>query len=115
MNLMAFQIRRGETRLLDAVGAFFHHATPGLGPAIEIDQNADWGNKQKEVALAGMHYFDETLGANPFVAGESFSMADITVFAGLGFADFAKIEIPASCAKLNAWRDRVSQRPSVAG
>jgi len=107
--------RRGETRLLDAVGAFFHHATPGLGPAIETYQNADWGIKQKEVALAGMHYFDHELGAQSFIAGESFSMADITVFAGLGFADFAKIEVPASCVNLIAWRERISQRPSVAG
>ena len=27
--------RRAEAGLLDAVGAYFHHATPGLGPDIE--------------------------------------------------------------------------------
>ena len=41
-------------------------------------------------------------------------MADITAFAGLAFADFAKIEIPADLANLRAWRTRVAERPSMA-
>ena len=106
--------RRGETRLLDAVGSYFHHATPGLGPSIEVYQNADWGKKQREVALAGMRYFNHVLEAQPYVAGETFSMADITVFAGLGFAKFAEIEVPADCSHLIDWQTQVSQRPSMA-
>lgn len=35
--------------------------------------------------------------------------------AGLVFADFAKVEIPANLTNLIAWRARVSARPSVAG
>jgi glutathione S-transferase len=107
--------RRAEQRVLDAVGAYFHHATPGLGPQIELYQNADWGRRQRQVAIEGMRYFDQVLAASPYVAGEVFSMADITLFAGLGFADFAKIEIPAECAHLRAWRAKVAARKSVAG
>ncbi len=33
---------RAESGLLDAVGAYFHHATPGLGPDLETDQNPQW-------------------------------------------------------------------------
>ena len=107
--------RRAEAGLLDAVGAYFHHATPGLGPDIEDYQNKDWGEKQRERAIKGMHYFDEVLADRPYVAGDKFSMADITAFAGLGFADFAKIEVPAECRNLLAWRQKVAQRPSIAG
>lgn len=107
--------RRAEQGVMDAVGAYFHHATAGLGPEIEKYQNKEWGLKQKENALEGMQYFDSVLADNPYVAGENFSMADITLFAGLGFADFAQIEIPASCNQLKAWRDRVAKRPSIAG
>lgn len=107
--------RRAEQGLLDAVGAYFHHATPGLGPDIETYQNREWGEKQRERALDGMRYFDSILADNEYIAGDNFSMADITAFAGLGFADFAKIDIPADCSNLLAWRGRIAARPSVAG
>ena len=106
--------RRAEQGLLDAVGAYFHHATPGLGPEIETYQNQEWGEKQRERAVEGMRYFNSVLASNPYVAGEQFSMADITVFAGLGFADFAKVDIPADCSNLSEWRSRVGSRPSIA-
>ncbi|TQV83589.1 glutathione S-transferase family protein [Denitrobaculum tricleocarpae] len=107
--------RRAEASLLDAVGAYFHHATPGLGPDVEDYQNKEWGEKQRERAIQGMHYFDDVLADRPYVAGDKFSMADITAFAGLGFADFAEIDIPADCRNLIAWRQRVAQRPSISG
>ena len=105
--------RRGESMLLDAVGAYFHHATDGLGPALETNQNKDWGLSQKEVALKGMKYFNDVLGKQKFVAGNEFSMADITVFAGLAFADFAKIEISESLTNLQKWRADFAARPSL--
>ncbi len=107
--------RRAEQNLLDAVSAYFHHATVGLGPDIEIYQNKEWGEKQKQKAILGMKYFDGILAKHPFVAGDQYSMADITVFAGLAFADFAKIEIPSDCDNLIEWRKRMSARPSIAG
>ena len=107
--------RRAEAGLLDAVGAYFHHATPGLGPKIETYQCSEWGNHQKSRAVQGMHYFDRVLATQPYVAGNTFTMADITAFAGLAFADFAKIDIPADCTHLKAWRKKVATRPSIAG
>ena len=107
--------RRAEADLLDAVGAYFHHATPGLGPDIETSQCAEWGHLQKNRAVAGMRYFDQVLGEQDYVAGDAFSMADITAFAGLAFADFAQIEIPEDCGHLQAWRAKVAARPSIAG
>ena len=105
--------RRAEQNLMDAVGTYFHHATPGLGADLETYQNKEWGEKQKEKAIAGMHYFDGILGKQTYIAGTDFSMADITVFAGLSFAEFAKITIPENCQNLIAWRARVAQRPSI--
>ena len=107
--------RRAEADVLDAVGGYFHHATEGLGPDLETYQNEEWGLKQRQRAEAGMQYFNEVLGQSDYVAGDSYSMADITLFAGLAFADFAKIEIPQSCTHLVAWRDKISARAAVAG
>ncbi len=105
--------RRAEQYVMDAVGTYFHHATPGLGPKLETNQNPEWGERQKGNAITGMRYFNGVLGDNAFVAGDDFSMADITLFCGLAFADFAKIEIPSECSDLIAWRQRVAARPSV--
>ena len=106
--------RRGEQNLLDAVGLYFHNATPGLGKDLETYQNKEWGEKQKDRAIAGIHYFDDILAKQDFVAGNNFTMADITVYMGLAFADFAKVQIPVECKNLAAWRDKVAQRSSVA-
>lgn len=107
--------RRAENGLLDAVGDYFHHATPGLGPDLETYQNAEWGERRKGVAASTMEYLDKVLSSREFLAGDKFSMADITAFAGLAFADFAKVDIPAKFTNLLAWREKVAARPSIAG
>ena len=112
--------RRAEADVLDAVGNYFHNATPGLGPVLQVYKNPDWsdrrawGNQQRDKALAGMGYFDGVLQHDRYVAGDTFSMADITLFAGLMFADAAGIAIPESLKALAAWRSRVAALPSVA-
>jgi len=107
--------RRAEAGLLDAVGDYFHHATPGLGPELETYQNADWGNRRKQVATQTMSYLDGVLAKQPYLAGQDFSMADITAFAGLAFADFAQVEVSANLTNLAEWRGRVASRPSCGG
>ena len=104
--------KRAESSLLDAVAAYFHHATPGLGPEVEEFQCEEWGLHQRERALKGMRYFDGVLKAQSFIAGDDFSMADITAFAGLSFADAAKIDIPQECTHLKAWRKKIADRHS---
>ncbi|KXF82905.1 glutathione S-transferase family protein [Enterovibrio coralii] len=103
--------RRAESLVMDAVGTYFHHATDGLGPSIETYQCSEWGQHQKQRAVSGFEYFNRLLANRPFVAGEQFSMADITLFYGLAFADFAKLSIPPALAHLIAWRERMSTRP----
>jgi glutathione S-transferase len=106
--------RRTEAGLLDAAATYFHHATPGLGPKIEVYQNREWGEKNRERAIAGMRYLDQVLAAQPFLAGNHFTMADITAFAGLVYAVIAKIEVPGDLNNLKFWHQRVASRPSIA-
>lgn len=106
--------RRAEAGLMDAVGTYFHHATPGLGPDIEGYQCPEWGQHQRERAVSGMQYLNDELADKPWLAGDTFSIADITAFAGLAFAEFAEIAIPAELTHLKDWRARVAARPSVA-
>ncbi len=112
-GLIHMMSKRAELELLDAVSVYFHHATPGLGPDVEIYQNAEWGFRQRDKALKGMHYFDAILKHQLFVAGEVFTMADITVIGGLIFAGLLKLPMPAECGSLQAWYARMQERPSV--
>ncbi|CAN7731746.1 glutathione S-transferase [Pseudorhodoferax sp. LjRoot39] len=105
--------KRAEIELLDAVSVYFHHGTPGLGPDVELYQNAEWGLRQRDKAVRGMRYFDTVLQQQPFVAGDRFSMADIAVIGGLIFAELVRLPIPADCATLRAWWADMQQRPSV--
>jgi glutathione S-transferase len=61
-----------------------------------------------------MRYLDQVLTTQPFLAGERFTMVDITGFAGLVYAAIAKIEIPSGLNNLKSWHERVAGRPSIA-
>ena len=104
---------RAELELLDAISTYFHHATPGLGPAVELYQNREWGMRQRDRALRAMAYFDTVLQQQPFIAGETFTMADITVIGAFIFAAIVKLPVPVEHKALHAWHARMQQRPSV--
>lgn len=111
-GIVAMQQRKIESNVLDAVASYFHHATDGLGPELETNQNKAWGEQQKQVALNGLRYANDLLAKQTYVAGEDFSVADITLHAGLVFAEFANIDIPSNLTHLIEWQQRVSLRPS---
>ena len=108
--------KRAETQLIDPVGSWFHFGTPGLGAQLQAykspnwEGRKEWAAQERDKALAGMQYFSRVLEKSPYVAGDRFSMADITVFAGLLFAQAAGLQIP---QELQAWRDKVAELPSV--
>ncbi len=112
-GLIHMMSKRAELELLDAISVYFHHATPGLGPDVELYQNAEWGFRQRDKALRGMRYFNDVLTTQPFIAGDTFSMADITVIGGLVFASIVKLPVPDECEALRAWYARMRERPSV--
>jgi len=112
-GLIHMMNKRAELELLDAVSVYFHHATPGLGPEVEIYQNAEWGLRSRDKAVRGMQYFESVLKKQSFIGGEAFSMADITVIAGLIFAGLVKLPVPAECEALKTWYAMMKERPSV--
>ncbi len=107
--------RRGEQKIVDAIGAYFHHATSGFGPEIELNQNKAWGEAHYQKTLDGMTYFDTVLREHPYVAGDAYSMADITVFTGINFSEtYPKVMVPKELTALIEWRQRIAARASCA-
>jgi glutathione S-transferase len=111
--------KRAESELIDAIGIYFHYATPGLGPVLKAYKSPEWAGRQAwgqlfgDRALQGMRYFDQVLATQTYVAGDRFSMADTTVLGALLFARYANLAIPAECTALLAWQARMAERPSV--
>jgi glutathione S-transferase len=57
---------------------------------------------------------DALLATRPHVAGEAFSVADITARVAIDFADTALgLPVPALAAAIRRWHDALSARPSV--
>ena len=59
-------------------------------------------------------HFDQRLGDVRFVAGDAFTVADITTFVTIRFATRVEVEIPAACGHLKRWFEAVESRPSAA-
>ncbi|MGI9502156.1 MAG: glutathione binding-like protein, partial [Geminicoccaceae bacterium] len=58
-------------------------------------------------------YLDGHLADNTFLAGDNFSIADITAFIGVEFSQRADYELPANTDHVKRWRDAVAARPSA--
>ena len=62
------------------------------------------------------HFFrdmDARLADREFVAGNRFTMADISTLVLTDFAGWAKIMVPEDCANLRRWHAAMSARPSA--
>jgi glutathione S-transferase len=111
--------KRADDQMIDAIGIYFHHATPGLGATLEAYKSPDWaergewGRRSLQKFERGMRYFDQVLRDQPYVAGQQFSMADITVYGALMHAGAAGVAIPDDCPALSAWQARIGERESV--
>ena len=104
--------RRVEGSMFEPAAAYFHHATAGLGD-LELYQNGEWGRKNRDYLIAGMKKLDAALAETEFVAGDEYSIADITGLCAVDFAAFVDIPIPDECANLQRWYRAVSARPSA--
>jgi glutathione S-transferase len=102
--------RRVEAHLLDAIANYFHHATTGLG--FEAYQIREWGENQRLQAISTLNDLNQLLATQSYIAGDRFTVADITALAGLAFGSFVQITIPEDATHLKAWHDRMQQRPS---
>ena len=104
--------RRIEFELYLAVQAAFRHTHPAMA-ALEVPQVPAWGEANRPRALAMLAHVDAELAQLPFIAGESFSVADITLLVTVDFLKPAKLAVPENLVNLRRWHERVSARPSA--
>ena len=107
--------RRVEWNLMLGIANSVRHTHPGLS-VLEQPQFADFGQSQAQKVVVIAQWFDQLLQHQPWMAGQRFTIADITAFCAIEFAKLMKFNAgKQGLTALQAWRDRVAERASAQG
>jgi glutathione S-transferase len=99
--------RRAELLLLLPAVDYAHHVLPMF--AATIDQQPARARHTADRAHRVLEVFEAQLHDRPFLAGTSFSMADITAFLGIStFVGLGAFGLPAA---LMRWKSKIDRRP----
>ncbi|RMF07099.1 MAG: glutathione S-transferase [Alphaproteobacteria bacterium] len=104
--------RRVELQFYLPVAYSFRHLHPAMAQ-FEEPQVPEWGEVNRARAERMLDFFDGELAGRRHVAGDSFSVADISLLVAVDFMKLAKIERRPELANLGRWYDEVSCRPSA--
>ena len=105
--------RRIEHGLLAQIAAIFRHTHPAMAE-LEVPQVPAWGEANRPKVEASLAFLDRYLAQSPFLAGDAFSVADISALVGLDFLRLARMRVPEELAALTAYHERLKARPSAA-
>jgi len=103
--------RRMELEIFAPIAQVFRNGHPFF--AGRITQVPAWGDACRTHAEASLAWLDRELAERAFVAGERYTIADITALCGIDFGRVSKIRIAPAHANLTRWYAAVSARPSA--
>jgi glutathione S-transferase len=83
------------------------------GP-LDLEQIPALAERGQARVTAFFDLLENRLTASPFLAGNDFSLADITAYVFIDFARVIKRRIPENHAATRAWFDSIAARPSAA-
>lgn len=104
--------QRMEHYLLGPVTQVFRHLHPAM-KIMEDPQIAPWGEANKARVFDCLGVLDRELAGRAFIAGDSFSVADITALAAIDWMRPGRMEVPAEFSHVRRWHAEVSARPSA--
>lgn len=97
----------------------FRNSAKGLkshamtGP-VKYEQIPELAERGRKAAVLFLERLDRRLADTEFIAGDYYSIADITALVLVDFAAWIKIAIPGGASNLQRWYESVSSRPSAA-
>ncbi len=104
--------RRCELNLFFTVAHVFRHTHPAM-KELEVPQVPAWAEANRPRVADFLRILDTQLAKNKFVAGERYSVADITALCSVDFMKPARIVVPEELSNLKRWHAEVSARPSA--
>ena len=105
--------RRMELNLMAPVAAAFRHLHPAMRE-MEVPQVPEWGEANKPKVMKMLRWLDDELAGRRFIAGDAYTIADITALVAVDFLKPAKLAVPEDHLNLLRWHKEVSSRPSAA-
>lgn len=104
--------RRMELNLYNHISASFRHTSAFFAETVE--QVQEWGEQNRRDAAKQFGWLNDVLADREFVAGERFTIADITALCAVDFARVIKLRPGDDQPHLQRWHAAVSARPSAA-
>jgi glutathione S-transferase len=103
--------RRVELNLYQAVSAVFRHLHPSMK---EMEsQVPEWGEANRPRVFEFLALLNRELTDRMFVAGDHYTIADITALVAVDFMRPAKLIMPEEFVNLRRWHVQVGERPSA--
>jgi glutathione S-transferase len=81
---------------------------------LEVPQIVDWGEANKDKVQKELTRLDCRLAQSAFIAGDVYSIADITALVAIDFMKPARLGKPDGFSNVMRWYREVSVRPSAA-
>jgi glutathione S-transferase len=103
--------RRVEQSLFMPVAFAFRHGHPRMAH-LEVPQVKEWGEANLARIPKMLDYFDGELGRRQFMAGDRYSVADITALCAVDFMKVVRLSLDGH-ENLRRWHGDVSGRPSA--
>ena len=103
--------RRVELSLFMPVSFAFRHGHPRMAH-LEVPQVKEWGEANLAKIPKMLDYFDGELRQRQFMAGDRYSVADITALCAVDFMKVVRLSLDGH-ANLQRWHAAVSGRPSA--
>jgi glutathione S-transferase len=104
--------RRAELEFLFPIALAFRHSHPAMAE-MEKPQIPQLVELNRPRAIAFARFLDAELAGRRYLAGNAFSIADITALVAADFAKPARIKFPDDLVHFTRWRADVSARPSA--
>jgi glutathione S-transferase len=101
--------RRAEINFMLPAAQAFRNLTGFFKDREKVSK--EWGAISLETAADGMTRFDQALADRQFLAGDAFSIADITLGVGLSFAQSIKLDLPFDLPNIARYLEQISARP----
>ena len=112
MALVEMWERRLEFHLLGPISHILRNSHPAM-KEMEVPQVPAWADANKPRVMDFLTLLDRELKARRYIAGDRYTVADITGMIAVDFMKPAKLSAPETLTNLKRWHDEVSARPSA--
>jgi glutathione S-transferase len=104
--------RRCEINFFANVAAVFRHLHPAM-KELEVPQIPAFAEANKPRVTWFLELLDGELAKREFIAGDRYSVADITALCAVDFMKPARLTMPDGAGNVKRWHTAVSARPSA--